>query len=260
MKSKLALWLIVAVVLFGGLLVIQNANIGTEALWRVSDGGQWLLPLVVVAALIDSINPCAFSILLLTVAFLFSLGKTRKGILNIGLTYIGGIFVVYVLIGLGILQALHLFNTPHFVAKAAAYLLLLFAGINLANHFFPTFPIKLKIPNAAHRKIASLMEQSSLPTAFVLGALVGLCEFPCTGGPYLLVLGLLHDAQTYARGLGYLLFYNILFVVPLVVALFIASNEMLLEKVQMWRKNNTRAMRLWSSIAMIGLALLMLSL
>jgi cytochrome c biogenesis protein CcdA len=158
----------------------------------LSGGGTWLLPLVGVAALIDSINPCAFGILILTIAFLFSVGQSRAGILKIGGTYILGIFTVYILIGLGILQVLHLFNTPHFMARVGAALLIAVGAIDLLGGYFPRFPIKLSIPQSAHGKIAELMNKASIPTAFFLGVLVGLCEFPCTGGPYLMVLGLLN--------------------------------------------------------------------
>ncbi len=92
-----------------------------------------ILPLVVAAAIIDSVNLCAFSVLLLTVAFLFSAGKLRSGIIKIGGFYIAGIFLVYVLIGLGIMQTLHFFNMPHFMAKIGASLLILFGGINIIN-------------------------------------------------------------------------------------------------------------------------------
>ena len=222
----------VGVILVGGALFLQLTRFGTEIVWSISSGGTWLFPLVFVSALIDSINPCAFSILLLTIAFLFSMGKLRSNILKIGGFYIAGIFVAYLLIGLGIFQTLHLFNTPHFMAKVGAWLLIALGAINLINEFFPKFPIKLRIPQFAHKKMAGLMERGSVLAVFLLGALVGICEFPCTGGPYLMVLGLLHDQGTYLRGVVYLIFYNIVFIAPLVVALVIASNKELLEKAQ----------------------------
>ncbi len=259
-NKKLAILIGVAIVLFGGVLLLKTGNIGTTVLWNLSEGGTWMLPLVGVAALIDSINPCAFGILLLTIAFLFSLQKTRASILKIGGVYILGLFTVYLLIGLGILQALHLFNTPHFMAKVGAALLVALGGINLINQFFPSFPIKLRIPQAAHNKMASLMNKASLPAVFLLGVLVGLCEFPCTGGPYLMVLGLLHDKATYLSGVSYLLFYNLIFILPLVIILLIASNDALLEKVNAWKKSETKHMRLWGGIAMVVLGLIMFAL
>ena len=260
MNKKLAILIGVAVLLFGSVILLKTGNIGTTALWNLSDGGRWMLPLVSVAALIDSINPCAFGILLLTIAFLLSLQKSRSSILKIGGVYILGLLTVYTLIGLGILQALHLFNTPHFMAKVGAALLIALGGINLINEFFPSFPIKFRIPQVAHTKMASLMNKASLPAVFLLGALVGLCEFPCTGGPYLMVLGLLHDQVTYLSGVGYLLLYNLIFILPLVIILLIASDGTLVKKVQEWKKSETKHMRLWDGVAMVVLGLLIFAL
>jgi cytochrome c-type biogenesis protein len=258
MSKKFWLLVAAAAVIFGLALLLQNQNLGTQTLWNISKGGSWLLPMVIVAALIDSINPCAFSILLLTIAFLFSIGKMRSKILQIGGVYILGLFAVYILIGLGILQVLHLFNTPHFMAKIGASLLIALGVVSLAGEIFPRFPLKLKIPDAAHHKMAVLMEKASLPTAFGLGVLVGLCEFPCTGGPYLMILGLLHDQGTYLRGFGYLVLYNLVFIAPLVVILTIASNQSLLEKVRTWQKQERTSMRFGGGIAMIILGIIIL--
>src|SRR3990167_7331103 len=236
MNKKLALLIFAGILLLGAVAFFRFGNVGTTALWNLSDGGKWLLPLLGAAALIDSINPCAFSILILTIAFLFSIGKFRSSILKIGGSYVAGIFIVYMLIGLGILQTLHLFAIPHFMAKVGASLLIALGAINLLNEFFPSFPVKLRIPHAAHRKMAELMERGSVPAVFMLGVLVGICEFPCTGGPYLAVLGLLHDSSTYLTGLGYLVLYNLMFVLPLVVILAIASDKALLGKVQSWQR------------------------
>ena len=214
------------------------------------------LPIVTIAAIIDSINFCAFSVLLLTIAFLFSVGYIRSKILKIGGFYIAGIFLVYILIGLGIIQTLHFFNMPHFMAKIGASVMILFGAINIINEFFPAFPIKLKIPTSAHQKIAALIEKGSVPTAFFLGVLVGLYEFPCTGGPYLMILGFLHDRTTYIKGAAYLLFYNMVFVLPLVITLFIASNKTLLGKLRVWRENKNIRIKFLSGVAMIILGVI----
>jgi cytochrome c-type biogenesis protein len=253
MSRKLTLLVSLGVLLVGLVFVLRNGNIGTTALWELSRGGAWLLPLVATAALIDSINPCAFSILLLTIAFLLSVGKLRASVLGIGAAYIFGIFAVYLLIGLGLLQTLHIFDTPHFMAKVGAALLVALGLINIGNEVFPSFPVKLSIPQAAHHKMAVLMQRASVPTAVVLGGLVGLCEFPCTGGPYLLVLGLLHDQVTYYTGAAYLLLYNLVFILPLALILLVASDRAVLGKVQEWQQSRKRSMRWGGGIAMVTL-------
>ncbi|MDH3286607.1 MAG: hypothetical protein OEP48_02610 [Betaproteobacteria bacterium] len=253
MNKKLS-WLIgIGTLLVASVFFFKAGNIGTATLWNWSNQGSWLLPLIVVSALIDSINPCAFSILILTIAFLFSIGKFRSSVLEIGIAYILGIFLVYTLIGLGILQTLHIFDTPHFMAKVGATLLVALGLINITNHFVPAFPIKLRIPHGAHHRMAELMEKGSLPSAFVLGGLVGVCEFPCTGGPYLMVLGLLHDQTTRTVGLGYLFLYNLLFILPLVIILFIAGDKALVERLQDWKKRKAHTMRLGGGLAMVTL-------
>lgn len=234
-----------------GIVVLQYSPGFSTFLWNVSSGGIWLLPLVVFSALLDSVHPCSFSILLITIAFLFGIQMTRKKILQIGGLYIAGIFAAYFTIGIGLLKVLHIFNTPHFMGKLGASLLVLFGLLNLLNALFPNFPIRLKIPDAAHRSIGKLINTVSLPAAFALGLLVGLCQFPCMGGPYLMVIGLLHDQVTYVRGFGYLVLYNVILTAPLVATLFLAANPALLDSVKEWKRTQMKDVHLWAGIAMI---------
>lgn len=248
--------LLIIALAFGALLLFKYHPSASQAVWQMTQGGEKFWLLVSLAALLDSINPCAFSILLLTLAFLFSLGTlSRARVMQVGGAYIFGIFIAYVSIGFGILQALHLFNTPRFMGKFGAFLLIVLGLISLVNHYFPRFPIRLKIPDAAHSKIADLLHKGTIPAAFALGLLVGLCEFPCTGGPYLMVLGLLHDAQTRFRGLWYLLWYNLLFVFPLIVILLFASQKAILEKLQVWKRTQLGKVHLIAGIVMILLGI-----
>src|SRR3990172_4737090 len=252
MNAKIATLVGIGVLFVGSVAFFRSGSSGTAAFWDLSNEGAWLLPLVGASALVDSVNPCAFSILLLTIAFLFSIGKLRNNILTIGGFYILGIFFAYMLIGLGIFHALHIFNTPHFMAKVGSGLLIVLGTINIIGEFVPKFPLRLKIPEAAHRAMATLMEKGSILAAFALGGLVGLCEFPCTGGPYLMVLGLLHDQTTFAAGLGYLMLYNVIFVLPLAIILLIASDKTLIEKVEGGKKQSAKNMRLWGGgVAMV---------
>ena len=51
--------------------------------------------------------------------------------------------------------------------------------------------------------------------------------------------------------MGYLIWYNLLFVLPLVAVLFVASEKAVLEKFQDWKRNNLNAVRLWGGIIMV---------
>lgn len=209
---------------------------------------------VTTAAILDSINPCAISVLLLTIGFLLSLGKVRREIYTIGFTYIGALYVTYFLIGLGVLQALTVLGFPHVLAKVGASILFLTAVLTVLGDFVPNFPIKLKMPDSSHAILAKYIKEATYPSAFVLGVLVGLFEFPCTGGPYLTILSLLHDKATLLSGFLYLLYYNLLFVSPLVVILLIANSEVVVEKVDTWRKKYTKRVDIVTSFLMIVLS------
>src|SRR3990167_9737151 len=144
-KSLIA-WLVILIVFFAAVFWLKNMPQASSLIWNLSQGGAWLFPLVSVAALIDSINPCAFSVLLLTIAFLFSLGMLRSSIFKIGTAYILGLFLAYLLIGLGLLQALHIFNIPHFMGKLGALALVLIGLLSMISVIFPAFPLIFKIP------------------------------------------------------------------------------------------------------------------
>lgn len=255
MKRMLTI-LIAASIAIAGIVLLKHSAGTASLIWNLSNKGAWLLPLVLLSAILDSVHPCSFSILLITIAFLFGMQMTRKKILQIGGMYIAGIFTAYLLIGLGILKVLHLFNTPHFMGKLGATILILFGVINLINEFFPKFPIKLKIPSVSHTAMGRLMEKASFPAAFGLGLLVGICQFPCMGGPYLMVIGLLRDQVTYFTGFGYLVLYNIILALPLAVVLLIAANKTIVDKVQNWKKANISGVRFWAGLAMIAIGIL----
>ena len=139
--KKTIITLTVLTLAIAGIVFLKHTPGVAAFIWSISNSGAWLLPLVLISAILDSVHPCSFSILLITIAFLFGMQLTRKKILQIGGTYIAGIFVAYLAIGLGILKVLHLFNTPHFMGKLGATILIVFGAINIINEIFPKFPI-----------------------------------------------------------------------------------------------------------------------
>src|SRR3989344_7601022 len=188
-----------------------------------------LLFLVLFNGLLAGIHPCTISVLLFFIAFLFTIRRTRIGIFKVGLAYILGVFVAYLFIGLGVFKAI-IFAEPHFAAKAAAYLVIILGIINLKEYFFPKKWISLGMPRASKQTISNLIEKASVPAAFVLGIFVGICSFGCTAGIYISILGLLITEAS--KGFFYLLLYNIMFIVPLIIILIISSNKNVVAKME----------------------------
>lgn len=217
-----------------------------------------LLPLVLWSGFVDGLNPCAFAVLLFFIAFLFTIGRTKKYIWKIGLVYIMAIYLAYLLIGLGLLKAIIFSGSPHFMAKLGAWLVIILGIINLLNYLFPQFPLKLHIPALSKDLIQKWMAKASVPAAFISGFLVGLCTFPCSGGIYVAIVGLLASQATKLQGILYLLLYNLMFVSPLVIILILAANPKSVEKLTALEAASNRYLRLGLALAMIVLGVVIL--
>lgn len=213
-----------------------------------------LFPLVVSSALLDGVNPCAFAVILLLLAFLFTLRQSRARILQLGSIYILIIFLVYLGIGLGILRTVRLSNDPHFVANLGAWLLIALGLINLIEYFFPNFPIKLHMPKFAAARANELIKKATVPATISAAFLVGLCTFPCSGGIYVSVITLLNERATLGWGITYLVFYNLLFVLPLVVILLAAGNRRTAKAWARWERTHAHHYRLFYGLSMLALA------
>lgn len=217
-----------------------------------------MLPAVVVSALVDSVNPCAFAVILLLLAFLFTLRQARGRVLMLGAVYIGVIFVVYFAIGLGLMQAVRISSDPHFVARLGGWLLIGLGAVNIQEWLWPDTPLKLHMPASAHSKVNSLLKKASIPATIAVGFIVGLCTFPCSGGVYVSINTLLAAKTTYAWGLGYLTLYNFLFVLPLIGILLVVGNRTTAKQLAQWERRHALRLRLWFGLVMMVLGGLML--
>ena len=216
-----------------------------------------LLPAVLLTGLVDGINPCAMAILLFFVSFLFTIRKSRVSIARMGAVYIAAVYVVYFMVGLGLLRASTLFQ-GHWLGQVGAVLLMLLGTTNLLGAIFPKFPIRLEIPEVGKEGLKKWMYRATLPASLILGTLMGLESFPCSGGPYVAILGLLGSQTSFWEGLGYLALYNVMFILPLVVVLGLSLNPVLGAKIQAWERSSSRTVRgaTGGVMAVLGLALL----
>ena len=217
-----------------------------------------ILPIVITTAAVDSFNPCAFGVLLFFIALLFVLKKGRKDTLKIGLVYVSMIFLTYLLIGLGMLQAIIISDSPHLIAQIAAVLVIILGLICIKDFFFYGKWFSLRIPGSQTGRIKKWMSKATIPSAIVLGLLVGLCEFPCSGGIYVGIISMLSISASFWQGFAYLIIYNIFFILPLVVILLLAFNKRTLKKIERWEKKDKKYMKLANGIMMIVLGAILL--
>lgn len=67
-------------------------------------GEELTLPIIIAAAVVDSINPCVFGVLIFLIAFMTRMFKSPNKMLIFGLFYSAVVYVTYLLLGFGILK------------------------------------------------------------------------------------------------------------------------------------------------------------
>jgi len=247
------------------LQLLQNPAPVTPATTpAVSDGGcpasvtSFTLPLVITCALIDSVNPCAFAVLVFLLLSIITL-ESRRRVLAVGFAYIAAVFIFYLLSGIGLFSFAQQFGVSQILFRAAALLAIVLGLVNVIDVIRKNEGFILAIPASKKEVIERYIRDASLPGAFILGILVGIFELPCTGGIYLAILCMMSKTLTFNEGLPYLLLYNFIFVLPLIAILLVVAFGLAPETVNSWRVENRRILRLGIGLAMIAIGMVMLS-
>ena len=208
---------------------------------------------IVTTALIDSINPCAIGVLILLVSIMV-VYKSKRELLFYGLVYIFFVFLTYLLAGLGILYFLS--SIPLYVSEYISIivgLLIVAAGlIEIKDFFWYGRGITLSIPPEKAKQIHEMTKKVTLPAMIFLGAFVAGVELPCTGGPYLAILVFLSQNFNFTAFL-WLIFYNIIFVLPLIVILSMVYFGFKVQNIKRWKQTNRTYMRLATGVILIFL-------
>lgn len=210
-----------------------------------------MIPLVATTGFLDGIHPCAIAILIFFIAFLLTLQRKLKNILVLGMVYIFVIFLTYLIIGVGLLSGMMLFGRHHFFAELGSVLLIFLGAINLKDYFFPKLKLGIKLPKVSNQKIKNYLQKATLPTVIIAAFLVGLCSVPCSGGIYAAITALLASKTTFFTGFLYLLLYNLMFVMPLIILLGLAANPYTLVKLGEWQQKHKRTQKLVMGLFMI---------
>jgi cytochrome c biogenesis protein CcdA len=213
------------------------------------------LPVVIGAGLIDGINPCAFAVLIFMLTFLIEVSSTKKRMIKAGAIYIVAVYITYFLAGLGLLSAIQITGATQIIVKVAAGLAIIAGLINVKDYFWYGKGFSLQIPESRKGTIQKWVFKSNIPAALVLGFLVAMFELPCTGGIYLAILAMLASTVTKSTAIYYLLIYNLMFVIPLIVILLAVTFGMKAEHIENWRQSKKNWMKLAMGLVLIALGL-----
>ena len=208
-------------------------------------------------ALIDAINPCTLTIQAFLLAALL-ITKGRKQAFLGGMLFTLTIYAMYFFYGLGILKAIYTFSLEGMISILLFALIGAMIIIELLAYFSYDSRIKIftmpeKFREFAKKAIASL---TSPFAAIPLAILCSLLLLPCTSGPYLSAIFII--AQSDLEKIAILLYYNFIFILPMIGITILIAFGMSPERVLKWRKKYKRYFHLISAALLIAVLIMLL--
>jgi cytochrome c biogenesis protein CcdA/thiol-disulfide isomerase/thioredoxin len=186
---------------------------------------------IVLAGLLDGINPCAFATIVFFISYLLFIGRRRKDVLIMSASFIVSVFVCYFAIGIGAYGLMKYLARFSVIARA---LFLLFGIAAIIMGFLSLYDFFVVLKNDRSKMILQLplvIKQrihdgikdktragGIIAGSAVAGFLVSFLEFGCTGQVYLpTIMFMISGVRASLKPLWALLLYNIAFIVPLAV-------------------------------------------
>ena len=224
---------------------------------------------ILIAGLVDGVNPCAIATLVFLVSFLATRKHSQKDILLIGTCFTASVFFTYLLMGIGafrLITALDQYRSLSMIIKysAAGFAAIVgMASIFDAWRFHKSHKIQditLQLPKSLklriHKVISSNLTGGQLATgAIVTGFLVTLLEAVCTGQVYLPTIILMTKQEGLRlSGWLFLVLYNILFVIPLIIVMVLAYCGMKWDRLAKATQKNMVALKISLGTVLIGLS------
>ncbi|HID62094.1 MAG TPA: hypothetical protein EYP49_05055 [Anaerolineae bacterium] len=148
--------------------------------------------------LLDGLNPCAFATIVFFISYLSFIGRKGREVLIVGVAFTLGVFLTYLLVGLGllnVLSSLEVISTlGQIVYLITAVLCLILAVISFldflkARRGSPG-EMTLRLPLRMRRWINRVIREGArmrafVAVAFITGFVISLIELACTGQVYL---------------------------------------------------------------------------
>lgn len=217
--------------------------------------------LTVVLAGVDAFNPCAFFVLLFLLSIMVN-AKSRSRMLIVGGIFVffsGFIYFLFMIAWLNIFELLGAGSDGGLIILGAGLMALIAGTLNIKDYFFTKGEVTLSM-SAENRtglikRMGKLTSASSMVAMIagtvVLAILANAYELLCTAGFPMIYTSVLsmHELPTMERYM-YLVFYNVVYVIPL-AAIVIAFSATLGKRKLTEKEGQT--LKLMSGIMMIGL-------
>ena len=237
--------------------IIYVPFFGTVNLSRLS------LPVfTIVLGGLDSFNPCAFFILFILLSLLVSLGSRWKILL------VGGIFIFFsgLFYFLFMIALLTIFQWIQMIilSMIAGIIAVILGVLNIKDFFFFKRGPSTSIPEEKRKKIFKKM-RDLIRSKYLLGVLggtiflaitVNLYELVCTlGFPLVYTSRLTAEHLPTVTYYMYILFYNIVYVIPLIVIVLVFAFTLGAMKLSEWRG---RQLKLFSGGMLLSMGMVLI--
>lgn len=251
---------------------VEETDLGEVLKGKAMDWGFFAGSIV--AGLTDGINPCAIATMIFLISFMATRKRSRRQILTIGLIYTSTVFITYFAMGLGLKGILEHIKGYHTISSIIRWSAFTFAIGIAAFSFRDAFvfnktrdsakislqlpkPVKLQI----HKVISGNLSGKNLVIgSIVCGFLVTILEAICTGQMYLpYIVAMTQRESLRLTGYLYLLFYNFLFVLPLLIVMILAYFGLKWNDLAKSTGKNMVFLKVALGLVMVGLAVYLAS-
>jgi cytochrome c biogenesis protein CcdA len=247
-----------------------------------------LTPLAIISVgLLDGFNPCAITVIVFFMSFLAMQGYRRREIVLIGLIFIFSVYLTYVLIGVGTLEFIYRIQGFYTIAKVVNVSVGIFSIVTgfMALYDYIKFKkdkntsgLLLQLPKSMTNRIHKVIREEYKAGdaaaeavhrkktlaklaigALITGFLVSAFEAVCVVKIYLpTIIFMLKTTGHRIQALGYLLLYNLLFVIPLLGIFVCALAGTTSEQFAAWLKRHMGLLKILLAVMFFGLGLFLI--
>ena len=203
---------------------------------------------VFAAGLFAGFNPCLLAILAFLASSMLASTGRRRDILAMVVAFSLGMFMVYIVIGVGLFSVLQ--------EKSTASMILLVLGLMQLEDArrLQSGGASLFRTDWTKKYVHSVVTSQRLSSYFLLGAFFSLVRAPCVGGIYIAIIGMISSQGYASSGLFYLVIYNVGIALPVLLIGGIIALGMSPGQVDNFRNKHRVAIRLITGFTLIAMA------
>ena len=237
---------------------------------------------ILLAGLIEGLNPCALATLIFFISYLTMVGRKRKEILMAGMGFSASSFVTHLLLGFGILNFIQYFSFfPLFsrIVYLTTFLFSLSLGIFSLYDYIQLKKgrpsrMRLQVPNFLKKRIHHVIrtrsskfegnEETQSARLFVIAIFIGfvvtLLQSTCTSQVYLPTLLFVTNIPSLkGSAILYLILYNLIYILPLLVIFAIVYWGVTSEQLSLFIQKRASTIKLLTAIFFFALAAILIA-